>query len=162
MYSLRLITSGQEAYLPLLRIADPVEKRLRSNLARGALYVLAEEGKDVCAAVMTMEEAGVCELQALVTVEEEQRKGYASRMMELLFFKYAAAFEAMRVRTGPGPGGADFYEKLGFEKSGMDEGFFTVVGEEPVYDNGVLLTDAVILERKLSPGCACCDSKPEA
>ena len=151
MYCIRLITENKRSYLPLLLIADPLEAMIDRYLDRGALYVLTERGEDIAAAVVTMEETGVCELKNLVTAEPFQKQGYAALMLEYLFFKYAAAFSRMRVGTGEPL--VPFYERFGFTRAGCIENFFVDNYGGPVEDDGVLLTDMVLLERPLKIGC---------
>lgn len=155
MYCIRLITENKRSYLPLLLIADPSEAMIDRYLDRGALYVLSERGEDVAAAVVTMEEAGVCELKNLVTAEPSRKQGYAALLLEYLFFKYAAAFSRMRVGTGEPL--VPFYERFGFARAGRIEDFFVTNYGAPVDDDGILLTDMVLLERPLKPGCPCED-----
>ena len=68
--------------------------------------------------------------------------------METLFKFYAARFRAMYVGTA-GPGVA-FYARFGFTHSHTVAGFFTDNYPEPIYEDGVLLTDMLYLKRELA------------
>ena len=61
---------------------------------------------------------------------------------------YAARFRAMYVGTA-GPGVA-FYARFGFTHSHTVTGFFTDNYPEPLYEDGVLLTDMLYLKKELA------------
>ena len=68
--------------------------------------------------------------------------------LETLFKFYAARFRAMYVGTA-GPGVA-FYARFGFTHSHTVTGFFTDNYPEPLYEDGVLLTDMLYLKKELA------------
>lgn len=152
MYSIQLITENKERYLPLLAPADESEESIRRVLAVDALYVLHEHGADTCAATVRLER-DACELTLLATDAAYRGKGYASLMLEYLFFKYAPHVPVMRVGTGEPA--VPFYEKHGFVRAGTDKGYFVREYPAPIYENGVQLVDRVLLERLLKTGCCC-------
>lgn len=99
-------------------------------------------------AVVTPYSDTACELKNLATDPQFQKQGYATRLMETLFKFYAARFRAMYVGTA-GPGVA-FYARFGFTHSHTVTGFFTDNYPEPLYEDGVLLTDMLYLKKELA------------
>lgn len=154
MYCVRLVTENKKDYLPLLLEADPSEEMIDLYLGRGALYVMEDEGREVAEAVVTMECDGLCELKNIAVKEEERRKGYGTLLLQNLFFQYARAFTQMKVGTCKQI--LPFYEKLGFTKTGEILGFFTENYPAPIYENGELVEDMILLSRPLTQGCTCC------
>lgn len=153
MYSVRLVTERKKDYLPFLLLADPKEEMIDKYLARGALYALDVNDEIKAVAVVTIEGEKLCELKNLAVGERYQHEGYAALMLENLFFKYAQGFNTMRVGTGRSL--VPFYEKFGFKETGVIPGFFTE-NYGHIVDDGEVLTDMILLERPLTPGCACC------
>ena len=68
--------------------------------------------------------------------------------MAALFKYYAARFQTMYVGTSGS--GVAFYTRLGFTPSHTVTGFFTDNYPEPIYENGVLLTDMLYLTKELA------------
>ncbi|MFQ8887112.1 MAG: GNAT family N-acetyltransferase [Bilophila wadsworthia] len=114
-------------------------------LEAGDMHVLSIGDAPVCVAVVIPYSDTACELKNLATDPQFQKQGYATRLMETLFKFYAARFRAMYVGTA-GPGVA-FYARFGFTHSHTVAGFFTDNYPEPIYEDGVLLTDMLYLKK---------------
>ena len=148
MATFQTIPTGKKQYLPLLLLADPCEAMIDRYLEAGDMHVLSIGDAPVCVAVFIPYSDTACELKNLATDPQFQKQGYATRLMETLFKFYAARFRAMYVGTA-GPGVA-FYARFGFTHSHTVAGFFTDNYPEPIYEDGVLLTDMLYLKKELA------------
>ena len=70
------------------------------------------------------------------------------RLMETLFKFYAARFRAMCGNRRPLAW--LFYARFGFTHSHTVTGFFTDNYPEPIYEDGVLLTDMLLPQKELA------------
>ena len=148
MTTFQTIKADKKQYLPLLLFADPCEAMIDRYLEAGDMHVLSIGGAPVCVAVVTPYSDTACELKNLATDPQFQKQGHATRLMAALFKYYAARFQTMYVGTSGS--GVAFYTRLGFTPSHTVTGFFTDNYPEPIYENGVLLTDMLYLKKELA------------
>ena len=143
---IRRISTGKEAYMPLLLLADPSEEMIGRYLPDGDLFVLQKNGRAVSVAVVRQED-GDCELCNLATDPKWEGQGNARALVEHICRLYAA--RAGRMVVGTSPTMVPFYERLGFTRFGVRRGFFTENYPEPIFEEGEQLTDMLLLERRL-------------
>lgn len=148
MTTFQTIKADKKQYLPLLLLADPCEAMIDHYLEAGDMHVLSIGGAPVCVAVVIPYSDTACELKNLATDPQFQKQGHATRLMAALFKYYAARFRTMYVGTSDS--GVAFYTRLGFTPSHTVTGFFTDNYPEPIYENGVLLTDMLYLKKELA------------
>lgn len=157
MIHITKVEENKQEYLPLLLLADPDENMIKHYLEQGELFVMTEQERPVCVAVVTGcgEEPEACELKNLAVLPEYQRKGNGTSMMRYLFYRFGLLYRKMYVGTSEA--GVSFYEKLGFIYSHRIEGFFTENYPEPVLENGVPCVDMLYLKKELKEpaGCGC-------
>ena len=144
---IRRISAGKEVYLPLLREADPSDRMIQSYLEDGELYVLLVSGRPVSVAVACPREDGTWELKNLATAPEEQGKGYGGRLLRHVFRLLAARTD--RLYVGTSPANIPFYEHFGFESAYTVKDFFTEHYDEPIEEDGAMLTDMTYLVKQL-------------
>jgi len=142
----RKISAHKETYLPLLLDADPSEQMIARYLNDGELYALKINGQTASVAIVLQKDAQTCELCNLVTAPEFRHKGYAGRLVNHLFKLYQPRCKTIEVGTSPANIG--FYEQFGFTPAYVRENFFRD-NYEPIVEDGVVLTDMHVLERKL-------------
>ena len=148
MIEIKKVTTNKKQYLPLLLLADEQEDMIDRYLEAGDMHVLSIGGAPVCVAVVTPYSDTACELKNLATDPQFQKQGHATRLMAALFKYYAARFRTMYVGTSDS--GVAFYTRLGFTPSHTVTGFFTDNYPEPIYENGVRLTDMLYLKKELA------------
>ena len=140
------ITENKKEYLPLLLLADEQEDMIDRYLERGRMFVLEDGGvKSEC--VVTDEGNGVLEIKNLATLPEYQGRGYARTLIGFLLREFAHRYTVLQAGTGDSPRTVPFYEKCGFVRSHVLPGFFTENYDHPIYEDGVRLTDMVVLRR---------------
>lgn len=135
--------------MEMLLLADPQESMIDRYLDQGEMYVLCDQGRAVTAAVVADLGGGKCELKNLSTIPEEQRKGYGRYMIHFLCEHYSGRYDLMYVGTGNSPDTLGFYHACGFVNSHIVANFFVDNYEEPIYENGIRLTDMIYLKKKL-------------
>lgn len=143
---IRRIDQGRKKYLELLLLADPDEEMLDRYLEDGDMYVLFEGGAPAAEAVVLRLPDGTCELKNLATDPKRQGQGLGGALVKHLMNVYK---DSGRMYVGTGKTGVGFYEKLGFVYDHTMPGFFSENYKEPLYDEGELLTDMVVLAAKL-------------
>jgi len=159
------ISKAEEAekrrYLPLLLLADEAEDMIDRYLWRGDLFVMEEDGETLAVAVVTDEGGGVCELQNLAVTPSRQRQGLGCAMVRYVLDAFRYRFDTMTVATGDSPLHLRFYRKNGFAVSHRLVNYITEHYDHPIYEDGVLLKDKVVLSQPLghrAAGCACAPS----
>ena len=143
---IRRISAGKEAYIPLLKEADPSEARIDKYLNDGELYALLAGGQIAGAAVIAVRDDGAMELKNLAVKAEYRGRGYGNRLVRHMLKLCATRSGALYVGTSPANVG--FYEKLGFERAYVEKGFFTNNYPEPIIENGKPLVDMIYLVHK--------------
>ena len=145
---IREIKKNKKQFISLLLLADEQENMIDRYLDRGAMFVLDDGGvRSEC--VVTDEGEGVLEIKNIATYPVDQRKDYASSLIQYVAEKYRDQFSVLRVGTGDSPATVPFNEKLGFVRVGCIKNFFRDNYNHPIIENGVQLVDMIILQRRL-------------
>ena len=133
-------------FLPLLLLGDESEAMIKRYIHRGRLFALYEHNdaasdlRAVC--VLTNEGDGLFEIKNLAVAPEHQRCGFGRRMV---FFVVdlcrQAGAKTLFVGTGRDSQVVSFYEKCGFAKSHIVDGFFEANYDHPIIEDGICLKD---------------------
>lgn len=146
---IRQITRNKDEYMNLLLMADPQEDMIERYLDKSDLYVLVNGG-DVCTVcVVEPLKNRKCELKNIATRTEDRGKGYAKYMLRYICERYSTACDVMYVGTGNYKEIIGFYEQCGFIHSHIVANFFSENYREPIYEDGVRLTDMIYLKKQL-------------
>jgi len=144
---IRRISSGREAYMPLLLEADPSESNIKAYLYDGELYVLLAKGKTAGAAIIAMRPDGALELKNLAVAQEVRGLGYGAELLKHVFGLSAPRSEKLYVGTSPA--NIPFYEKFGFRQAYTVEDYFVKNYDEPILEAGKPLRDMIYLVKEL-------------
>jgi GNAT superfamily N-acetyltransferase len=139
----------RERLIPLLLLADESEPVVRSYLDEGALFAMREEGTDV-GVLLLIREGDAVEVKNLAVAEGRRRRGIGGAALRFAA-SWAADAGADRLIVGTADTSRDtigFYERSGFRRTGIREGFFEAY-PEPVIEGGVRAHDMVMLEMPL-------------
>ncbi len=143
------ITRDKDEYMDLLLLADPQEDMIEKYLDRSDMFVLVNGG-DVCSVcVVEQLKNRKCELKNLATRVEDRGKGYAKYLLRYICERYSSTCDVMYVGIGNYKRVVNFYEKCGFINSHIVANFFTENYREPMYEDGVRLTDMIYLKKQL-------------
>lgn len=147
MVTIKEIKSDKKDYLSLLLLADPCEEMIDLYLDKGDMYVLNDENKTICEAVVVKISNTECELKNIATDEEYQMKGYAKKLVDYLFNVYKNEYKVMLVGTTSTA--IPFYNKLGFNYSHTVDNFFTDNYPEAIFEGDVQCVDMIYLKKDL-------------
>lgn len=143
------ITENKMQVLPLLLLADEQEEMIEKYIYRGRLFVLEKEENIIGVIVVTDEGEGVLEIKNLAVQTEAQGKGYGQELIRMVEEKFKGDFSILQVGTGDSPLTIPFYEKYGFQRTGIIKNFFLLNYDHPIIEAGSQLIDMVILQKKL-------------
>lgn len=144
---IRRISVGKAVYMPLLLEADPSREMIEKYLDDGELYTLTVNGQTAAVAVVTQRGDSDWELKNLAVAPEMRGKGYGARLLGHLFRVLSARCD--RLFVGTSAGNVAFYERFGFVRDGVIEGFFETNYPEPIMENGKALKDMIVLAKRL-------------
>ena len=144
--NIKEIKEDKKQYLDLLLLADEQENMIDRYLDKGTMYILEDNGVKAECVVLDVGD-GVLEIKNIATVPQFQGKGYGKALIEFIVKKYRGKYSILQVGTGDSPSTIPFYEKCGFVRSHIVENFFIDNYDQPIYDNGVQLTDMVYLRK---------------
>lgn len=147
MVTIKKVKNNKKGYLQLLLLADPCEGMIDLYLDKGKMYVLEQDKKIICEAVVVKLSDTECELKNIATNEEYQGKGYGKKLVDYLFNIYSKNYEVMFVGTTSST--APFYNKLGFEYSHTVSNFFVDNYPELIFEGHIQCIDMMYLKRKL-------------
>lgn len=142
------VGGDRKRFLPLLLLADEQEDMVDRYIGRGSMFVL-DDGGIRAECIVTDEGDGVLEIKNIAVDPSSQGKGYGRALIEFVASHFAGRFSVLQVGTGDSPLTVPFYEKCGFVRHHVIKNFFTDNYDHPIFEAGVLLTDMVVLRRKL-------------
>lgn len=142
------IRSRKKEFLPLLLMGDEEERMIDRYLERGTLYA-AEIGKKTAAVCVVTEEEGFAEVKNLAVAPEWRRQGIGRALLEWAGASYRDRYTRLRLGTGDVSPALAFYRRCGFRAIGRLQEFFTKNYSRPIYEEGRLLRDMIILEKTL-------------
>lgn len=136
-----------ERHFSLLLIADPDEAMVDSYIGESTLYEYTEGGFLLGVAAVTQIDEKTFELKNIAVDEHAQRRGIGSALLCYVIEKT----RPYRLIVGTADASSEalsFYIHNGFRIYGKLIGFFTDNYPQPVYDNGRLCRDMILLEWK--------------
>lgn len=145
---IREITHRKKDLLDLLLLADEQEDMVDRYLARGAMYVLDDNGVQA-ECVVADEGNGVLEIKNLAVRPNAQGRGYGRALIEFVARTYRGRFAVLQVGTGDSQATIPFYERCGFVRSHRIANFFIENYDHPIVEQGVQLVDMIYLRRAL-------------
>ena len=142
----------REAVFRLLLLAEPSAPALRWSLKNlsDAVYVMEEGGRVVGAATMRFRREP-CELVELGVAREMHGRGLGRRLVAWLVgeARRRGKREVFVGTRSTSAGNIIFYQKCGFRVHGVRLDYFWYY-DEPVYENGLLVRDMIVLRHDLA------------
>ncbi|MEM6806476.1 MAG: GNAT family N-acetyltransferase [Bacteroidota bacterium] len=151
---IKVVKKEKESEIPfeLLLLADPSLELLKTYLKQGSLFQ-AEIGQEIVGVVLLLEiNLATLEVKNIAVAESHQGKGLGK---ELLKFSEAHAikegYSVLRIATGNSSiGQLALYQKMGFEISDIQKGFFTRNYQDPIWEHGIQCKHLLVLEKRIS------------
>ncbi len=135
-------------YIDLLLLADEERKMIDKYISDAKMFVL-DDGGVVGEIAVIEKERGILEIKNLAVKESFQRLGYGKKLIRFVCEKFKDEYSVLQVGTGESPLTLPFYENCGFTRVDVIENFFTNNYSRPIIEDGVLLRDMIILQKRL-------------
>lgn len=135
----------QERHLPLLITADPDTNMVECYIRESTVYEFADGEKLLgIAAVMRINHTAF-EIKNIAIDVNAQRRGIGSKIIKYII-KNTRPFRLLVGTADVSSEALAFYERNGFKPCDVIKSFFIENYSEPVFDNGRLCKDMIILE----------------
>lgn len=92
---------------------------------------------------------GALEIKNIAVDPSRQHQGYGRMLIDFVAKRHAGEYDILQVGTGDSPLTVPFYERCGFERSHVVEGFFTENYDHPIFEGSVQLVDMIYLAQAL-------------
>jgi len=149
--NIRKLGEGEQPPMELLLNADPSKQLVEGYLQRGTSYVAIDSGEIVGVYVLLPTRPATVELVNVSVREEHQGKGIGKQLVRHAV-RQAKEEGYQTIEVGTGNSSVDqlaLYQKCGFRMVGIDRDFFLRHYEEPLFENGIQVTDMVRLSQDL-------------
>jgi ribosomal protein S18 acetylase RimI-like enzyme len=148
---IRPLSSEETLPYDLLILADPSVKMVGKYIFASSVYiaVLAEQIVGVLALFPI--DKNLIEIKNIAVAETHQGKGIGKKLLEYAFSEAKEkGFQDIQIGTANSSiEQLALYQKMGFEMDSIIKSFFIDNYPEPMYENGILVRDMVVLKRKL-------------
>ncbi len=137
--------------MELLLLADPSEALVRGYTKQGITVGAMHLGTPIGVYVLLSHSQDLMELKNIAVHPDWQGKGLG-KILLYNAIERAGDLGAKRVEVGTGNSSLDqirFYEKAGFVKDRVEEGFFLRNYAEPIFENGMQCTDMIVFSREV-------------
>lgn len=146
---IRQITRDKDEYMDMLLMADPQKDIIERYLYQSEMFVLVNGG-DVCSVcVVQLLKNRKCELKNIVTRVQDRGKGYAAYLIHYICEYYSDVCDTMYAGTGNAKRMIEFLERSGFVNSHMAVNYYVDHYQEPIYEDGIRITDKIFMKRQL-------------
>lgn len=146
---IRQITRDKDEYIDMLLMADPQKDMIESYLYQSEMFVLVNGG-DVCSVcVIRLLKNRKCEMKNIVTRVQDRGKGYAGYLINYVCEYYSDVCDTIYAGTGNSKRMIEFLEHCGFVNSHMAVNYYVDHYQEPIYEDGIRITDKVFMKRRL-------------
>ncbi|MEW6515384.1 MAG: GNAT family N-acetyltransferase [candidate division FCPU426 bacterium] len=145
------LSSGEQAPLDLLKLADPSEKMVAFYLSQGECFV-AKESNAVVGVIISMKtKPDTFEIMAIAVKTEMQNKGIGKRLIAFVREKVKkTGAKYLEIGTGnPGVQQMLLYQKCGFRIVGVDLDYFRRNHDEKIMVNGIECRDMIRMQMEL-------------
>lgn len=144
-FAVREVPYDPARHLELLLLADPEEAALEAYLSGSLIFEYEQYGEVLGVAALFELADGSLELKNIAVSPRAQRRGVGSALIRSV--KKCAGTRRLIVGTADVSSEAlAFYERNGFVRYGKIPNFFVEHYSQPVFDNGRLCRDMILLE----------------
>lgn len=147
--SIHAITNTNEYPWELLVLADPEREIIESYLFSSDVFVYQEE-KVLGVVVIQKQETSQYEVMNLAVAEDSQGRGIGRLLLTYAINQLESLRKPLKIiiKTGDISGPAlNLYQSMGFTVKEVIENYFSERYSEPIYEDGQLLKNQIILEK---------------
>lgn len=131
----------------MLLLADETREAIDQYLHKSDVYVVKSEQQTIAVFCLYPNSPTEIELKNIAVARDYQNRGLGSEIITKIFGIVKDQYNTIIVGTGEHSyQQINFYEKNGFERFGIRDHFFINNYPEPIYENGKLLKDMVLLK----------------
>ncbi|HDX9576669.1 TPA: GNAT family N-acetyltransferase [Bacillus pseudomycoides] len=140
-----------EELLPLLLLADPSERQLKSYLHRGIIYVVKRLERVIGVFVLLETRPNTMEIMNIAVSEKEQGKGIGKQLLQhAIRIAKEQSMHTLEIGTGNSSvSQLALYQKCGFRIFSIDFDYFSKHYEEEIMENGIVCRDMIRLTMDL-------------
>lgn len=144
--------SPADAPLELLLLADPSEKKVTAYLPRSRCFAAYSGASPAAVCVVAPLSDAAYEIMNIAVTPSLQQRGLGTTLLGHVISVFRKE-GACRLEVGTGTFGYQlaFYQRQGFRVTGIDTDFFLVNYPEPIFEDGIQLTDMLRLTLVLRP-----------
>lgn len=144
---IKQITNHKDYPYDLLLLADETVAAINKYLFDSAVFVVQELQQPIAVFCLYPLDNETLEIKNMAVSTSHQNRGLGSQVLKYIQTTYCAQYPNLIVGTADcGLDQIRFYERNGFVKYGVRPNFFIDNYEHPIYENGVLLKDMVLLK----------------
>lgn len=144
---IKQITNHKDYPYDLLLLADETGAAINKYLFDSAVFVVEEQQQPIAVFCLYPIDSETLEIKNIAVAVAHQNSGLGSKILRHIRQTYLAKYPNLIVGTADcGLDQIRFYERNGFVKYGIRRNFFIENYEQPIYENGQLLKDMVLLK----------------
>lgn len=148
---IELVEKGRELPMDLLLLADPSAEMISDYIHNCSVFIASVNGEMVaCYALLPIDEK-LIEIKNIAVAERYQGKGIGTLLIkDAIKTAKQLGYKKIRIGTGNSSSGQlQLYQKLGFIRIEVIEGFFQKNYAQPIVENGIECVDMIVLERNV-------------
>lgn len=143
--------SGHDLPMDLLFLADPSLEMIEGYLHQCEVFIATLNDEEIACYALLAHDKFLIEIKNLSVRELYQRKGIGTILINDAIEKARAlGYQKIRLCTGNSSlRQLHLYQKLGFNKVEVLEGFFRDNYSDPIFENGMECVDLIVLEKMI-------------
>lgn len=146
-FEIKQITNHKDYPYDLLLLADETVAAINKYLFDSSVFVVQEQQQPIAVFCLYPIDGETLEIKNIAVAASHQNKGLGSEILQYIQETYRVQYTNLIVGTGDcGLDQIRFYERNGFVQYGVRANFFIDNYEQPIYENGQLLKDMVLLK----------------
>ena len=149
-FQIKLITNHKDYPYDLLLLADETIHAIDKYLYESMVYVVYEMVKPIAVFCLYPVNTETLEIKIIAVSSEFQGMGLGSQLLDFIKENYQQYPNLIVGTADCGLAQIRFYERNGFVKYAIRKDFFIENYERPIYENGQLLKDMIMLKYTLN------------
>lgn len=140
------VTNRQDYPYDLLLLADETIQAINNYIFDSAVYIVQLSQEPIAVFCLYPVDSQTLEIKNIAVSPTYRNKGLGSQILHHIQTTYGRLYRNVIVGTADcGVDQIRFYERNGFVKYTVRKDFFTDNYEQPIYENGQILKDMIVL-----------------
>ena len=143
---------GDSVPWDLLELADPSRQQIETYLGKSACFLAKSESSGVGVLVLQSDGSGTMEIMNIAVNPAMQGKGIGRMLLEFAENECRKHnYKRIIIRTGNSSlGPLKLYQSVGFKQIQIEENYFLMNYDQPIFENGIQCKDRIVLEKVLN------------